>query len=679
MYELFRTSILHFFKKKHILSKLEKMNPNKILIVFPCSELGILSILSKKWISDLVGDNMSIMKKCITLMLFLVLMVTVIPTLTPSNALKTSDIIFSGGSIGSFEEMLPGVFVKYGWETDAESYNKSYDSSFGEPMINYDDEVPGYENTTIYPYWEFYEIVDNSGNIYYIQFNESSSWSGSWNYSSYEVQILLDNDKSLVNHLESEDFTEPYELFYNQDDLTGDEICYTTGFYLWKWAYDYSYHVEYTWFNENMIEVDPETVIPDLSSDYEWASSLVGIYDDSDSGIYFSAAFDVYILSLANFTSTTADTSLKNRFTVLESNHFFEGMTVFNDTNGNGIADVEFGTNYYEIGDVAFSDVDKSSESELLYNFWFEDFDLGMIDEPKVNDGQIDWSVEILNLNGSLYPSYSSLAIGFDQDLDFEISNPEVSISKEIPVIVDSLKFSYHFIPGDGDAQLKIDQFVGNFTSDDSELPLAELEGLSLSLNYWSTIIQDSLPIEEWNIILVEDDEALSDMSGDYETESVELETGLIDFVINTEDKDTDFNFTSVEFGGFYTWGKDGLKYDVGTNIMPMFTFSYGLYSQPGMSDGLEAVTNANSGSESYSYTTYYYSSSYRNWDGYSIDHDPVFSAVSASKQQENNNTNGENNGLEGVPGFGIMETLVLLSIGGLSRNLINKSKRRVK
>ncbi|MHA1864064.1 MAG: hypothetical protein ACTSWA_09885, partial [Candidatus Thorarchaeota archaeon] len=78
---------------------------------------------------------------------------------------------------------------------------------------------------------------------------------------------------------------------------------------------------------------------------------------------------------------------------------------------------------------------------------------------------------------------------------------------------------------------------------------------------------------------------------------------------------------STIEFGGTYVLGSDGLTYDVGTAVMPMYFYGYGIELDTHSAD-LAGATDASWGWGQ----TYYYSSCYSSWDGSSITHDPIFS-----------------------------------------------------
>ncbi|MHA2149758.1 MAG: hypothetical protein ACXAAN_13995, partial [Candidatus Thorarchaeota archaeon] len=79
---------------------------------------------------------------------------------------------------------------------------------------------------------------------------------------------------------------------------------------------------------------------------------------------------------------------------------------------------------------------------------------------------------------------------------------------------------------------------------------------------------------------------------------------------------------STVDFGGTYVWGRDGRTYDVVPAIMPYYFYAVPMYGA--------STTDLAYSVSCWWGQTYYYSSCYAEWDGYSITHDPIFSVFPA-------------------------------------------------
>ncbi|MFW9806839.1 MAG: hypothetical protein ACFFFK_08930, partial [Candidatus Thorarchaeota archaeon] len=173
-------------------------------------------------------------------------------------------------------------------------------------------------------------------------------------------------------------------------------------------------------------------------------------------------------------------------------------------------------------------------------------------------------------------------------------------------------------------------QYISDFNDPVTGEVSPDLEGLGLTINYWSSFtsyVVPEVPVEPTDPVPLPGNESVptevppegfSATEGDWtmlQTDSLETEdapNGFLRF------SDQDQTRTTVDFGGTYVWGRDGQTYDVGTVIMP-----YYFYPVPMLAESTTDLAYADFRSWG---DTYYYSSCYAEWDGYSITHDPIFS-----------------------------------------------------
>ncbi|MHA2359799.1 MAG: hypothetical protein ACXAB5_05975, partial [Candidatus Thorarchaeota archaeon] len=245
-----------------------------------------------------------------------------------------------------------------------------------------------------------------------------------------------------------------------------------------------------------------------------------------------------------------------------------------------------------------------------------------------------EWSAEIVDISGELLEFYPWGPCFYEI---WPPIGPDSTEQESVPVTIDSLELTFRFETTDEAAVIKIDQFVGDFTDPVSGLIPTELDGLGLTLNYWSSfssytivpevpITPEPVPVDPTDPVGVNGTEYAvppttepsEQVFTDAPTESLET-TEVIDGFIRFAEED---NLRStVEFGGTYVWGRDGSTYDVGTAIMPMYFYDYSYGGA--RATAAELTTSV----ADYGYwQTSYYSSCYANWDGYSITHDPIFS-----------------------------------------------------
>ncbi|MFW9810550.1 MAG: hypothetical protein ACFFE6_14320, partial [Candidatus Thorarchaeota archaeon] len=316
--------------------------------------------------------------------------------------------------------------------------------------------------------------------------------------------------------------------------------------------------------------------------------------------------------------------------------HYFSGLSVFNDKNDNGIMDLVYDEVEYDWnGDGAIDWVNTElnrTASELVYDFYADNARVGDVVTPHINENnQIEWSVEVVDINGNLV-EYYPVNICF-----CDIWPPIDPVDQDsVPVNIEAVEFTFRFETTDTAAVIKIDQYVGDFVDPVTDLIPEELEGLGLTLNYWSSFsiftIVPEVPVEP---VPGDPTDPIGINGTGYEemppttdsTEPEEFTAAPTDPLETTEVVDGFIRFSeqqtlrsTVEFGGTYVWGKDGGTYDVGTIFMPMYFYDY--YG------GVRTTANERTSAVSdYGFWPIsYYASCYANWDGYSITHDPIFS-----------------------------------------------------
>jgi len=526
-----------------------------------------------------------------------------------------------GPTINPFTEMLPGVYVASQW------WNESGDSyAFdAEPEYYTDTE---FNETVGYQYISEFYVEDIYGNNFTIKESSYSNWTSDWEFSNLLVVVLLDPDASYISWMTNQEYIyDLWSIFWGPDQgaLSGDEVFIYSSFYYSRYNDSSYYKAEYTWYDGNGVEVIANDVIPDLSGEYEWASYMNETYEYDYDWNYCGFGYDV------NEMFRTGDTEQQMQ-------HYFSGLSVFNDTNDNGQMDMVYDEVEYDFDEDGIIDwvnyEMNQTASELVYDFYANDGELGDIVMPYVNsDNQIEWSAEVVDISGDLveYQPY---------DIWYCDVGPMGYLPEEqetLPVNIDSLELTFRFETTNDAAVIKIDQYVGDFTNPVSGLVPAELEGLGLTINYWSSFssysiagqYEDPYPGTTWpedNVTWVEGDEPFDpEVPIENTTEWVEAPEAPLEsedipdgFLRFTEETSL---HSTIDFGGTYVLGSDGLTYDVGTAVMPMYFYGYG-YELDTTSADLAGAMDASWGWGQ----TYYYSSCYASWDGYSITHDPIFS-----------------------------------------------------
>ncbi len=544
-----------------------------------------------------------------------IMLVGVLPTAT-----LAFPIVYSPTQVvAPFEEMLTGVYVAYEWWNDsgqdwgAEIYPTYPADPVGTdvttvPGDSGNETEPGYYP----PYMPYIYVEDIGNNVYWIEEDYLYDYSYNWSFSSLLVVVVLDPDASFMSWLsEVRWFVQPtavdiWGLMWSPEPsaITGDEVFIYSTFYLSEYNSSYYYSANYTWYDDEMNPVNANDIIPNLKEEYSWASWMNESYEYAYEGSFTSYGFDISETFNDGETSQWMD-------------HYFSGLSAFNDTNGNGIMDIIYDPvemDYDEDGitDWVYYEMNATA-SELVYDFYAESAELGTIVLPQLNDdGQIEWSAEVVDIEGNLMTTYPYpepwCFCGTEDAPPDEIIEPDT-----VPTTVDRLEMVYRFEVTDDAAIIKVDQHFGDFISPETGIILPELEGLSLAAKYWSSFSSYTI-----SGALYDGTDLAVSMP---ETEMAPEGTLRFEEEIEEETKLR----TKIEFGGTYLWGKDGGTYDVGTAIIPTY-----FYAVPFVDQGAP-VADLAFGADMWYMQTYYYASCYAEWDGYAITHDPIFTVFPLS------------------------------------------------
>ncbi len=541
----------------------------------------------------------------------LVLLSSIIILGVGTNAAIALDGAFSSAQIASpFTEMQPGVYVAWEWwnETGSDDYSNL---------------EPGYfSNVTDDYYYSQYFVEDIFGDNYTITETSKYNWSSDWSFSNLLVVILLDPDASYMAWMSQQPdiATDLWGIYWwpQEEALSGDEVFIYSSFYYSEYNSSNYYYADYIWQDDDGFPVDPNSVIPNLKPEYDWVSWMNDTYEYDYDWNYCGFGYDVNEMFRADNTEHWM-------------NHYFSGFSTFNDTNDNGKMDIYYSEvehDFDEDGIVDWISYEMNeTTSEFVYSLQTENANMGAISTPQINsDNQIEWSVEIIDIQASLM-RYAPQNIWF---YDIAYIDDYLIDQESIPVEIDSFELTFRFETTNEAAVVKIDQYIDDFNDPATGEVSSELEGLGLTINYWSSFTSymiPEIPVEPTDPEPFPGNETsptevppegVSMEEGDWallQTDSLETEDvpgGSLRF------SDENRTRSTVDFGGTYVLGRDGQTYDVGTAIMP-----YYFYAVPMLAESTTDLAYADC---CWWGDTYYYSSCYAEWDGYSITHDPIFS-----------------------------------------------------
>ncbi len=282
----------------------------------------------------------------------------------------------------------------------------------------------------------------------------------------------------------------------------------------------------------------------------------------------------------------------------------YSALLLFNDSDGDGIPKLGYQSDKLDTGEVTHFYLIDNVEQFVFQHPFNSNQPFGSLSVPL--NTSIDFTVTLNNVTGTLYPAklaegtlYSPYMFYHTWDLPVNMSDFDKSVEQ---AAISQMQFAGHFQVTTEDnvssALLKVDQRIGdwNLTHFDNSI----LQGRSLAITYNAYLTTTST-----------------------QTQFTAGETPLNDPNTNSTASDT-YQFESqqarlaeIRMGGLnYTWGKDNANYTAPASTTPLYTFE-SMYTTP-TGDYLTTFTIQSS--------MFFLTTGFKNWDGYSIYNDPVFS-----------------------------------------------------
>nr|MDO8097612.1 hypothetical protein [Candidatus Njordarchaeota archaeon] len=318
----------------------------------------------------------------------------------------------------------------------------------------------------------------------------------------------------------------------------------------------------------------------------------------------------------------------------------YAGMLLFNDTNGDGVLNMGFSGGSAEA-------------QELTHYFMFEDAEGIGLTTPfpgdsgsasvSVNDS-VSWGVSVNKLNGTTYPAQVT-GVGFagcgywwhDCYGTYITEGNFSNIPSKVGIA--NLNFTAHFsIPNANltagavnEVKIKVDEGVGPWILYDHPQNQLSSNNYSMAIAFVATSASwqyMSFKTKGGSVVSADNDSLVSDY---YNITSAGVK------------------IANIQMGGAnYTWGKDGQEYAMHSSTTPMsaFTAMYSSYSMSG--SGSASIC-----SFSVAGTNYFVTSSFKNWDGFSVRSDPYFAVYTVANTQ------------------GPFSPLLLILIGGVAIGLV--------
>ncbi|MHA1795969.1 MAG: winged helix-turn-helix transcriptional regulator [Promethearchaeota archaeon] len=395
------------------------------------------------------------------------------------------------------------------------------------------------------------------------------------------------------------------------ETLNGDEKWWFFNLYWEHWIDEMVGSINYIWRDMMTGElIDPSQISwePVLGYEYDWEMAQMMVsnetIDQKNEWSWFSydlsqwVSWNDVVSDSINFLTTTSS---------------YNGMSIYNDSNQNGIVDVQY---LNETGGA----IDYNQElSEYLGYFSIDsiqniDFQIFMVTET----GEIDFSVNLQELQLSAIPymvDYENY-LGFTLDSWDDNSSYDFNQTSEFDEItvpwnlntsyyLDSLVIECNFLPLNTNYstfQIKhrMDEilYANNHTTARNEF-----NGLDLTLDY-------SVSSNQFSDLV-----SMEAPGNSYSLASMEMENdAYIGYNQNP--------IMQMKWTDSYTWGKDGLSYSNSVALTPSYGFNLHYDSL-----NLGIVSDYTNYLAPYSYSL-----CFDHWDGYSIMMDPSFTSYLTAK-----------------------------------------------
>ena len=307
--------------------------------------------------------------------------------------------------------------------------------------------------------------------------------------------------------------------------------------------------------------------------------------------------------------------------------HHALGMTIFNDTNANGIMDIGVKSVPSTNGGPPILFPSRSNES--LYRVDIRDYAGVTFDNPQTEDDVLSFGVSASSLEVALVPIH--------ENRDLALFNSSVA---EDTQTIDDFSFKLHFSKGGNRAKLKFDYLLGEWSDP------AALDGFGLNFMYLSTV-RDTRAVQH-RIKLENGTEVNPDSEIGVRTKKFDLRAG-------------DLPVGDIELDNIpYTWNGTVNTTAYGQTLPLAYSeLLFGSLSSEGNIVRTLRVASKKS--------TFLYSISYPNFSGLSISHDPSYSAVvvgaGGSGEPTDTNINTIPAETSNVPGFEFLGVLLALPV----------------
>ncbi|MHA1269186.1 MAG: hypothetical protein ACTSPY_05305 [Candidatus Helarchaeota archaeon] len=456
------------------------------------------------------------------------------------------------------------------------------------------------------------------------------------------LMILWDNDKSFINFLAAVDNATKHgdqdavdNLLWNalrsiSTIFTGDEMLIVVPVFFWKFDINVDYNLT-TYFiideDDDGPYDDPKYTFDNLPSDVKTQISQAANEDPSLEPLINSTGAQSINGSYASFFFMITEFWAKRIFwglrliplmftydlDIVMASHRLMGAVLYNDSNNNGLMDVEFDWNdtakyYYPVVDEAMFSIELVDAANCL-------FSAPVVDE---DENTLSWNATLVNPTVRLNPWGVSSETGI------------ILNTTEIPV--EDTSFGFTFKPQaiaslNGqtiylNAMLKLDHMIGNFNG--SSGLMGKYKDLDLAVLYMTDIFE----LKAQNSFSKNTPETNSTMvSGgtpidSYSISKTTSETETLDFFVGTS------RVSGLDLAGAnYSINDGDAKYEANGAVIPYAMYAHRYLETGELLDGQTGDVEADwSINTNFTRSIGAYIITYPDFNGSKILHDPVFS-----------------------------------------------------
>ncbi|MHA1585661.1 MAG: winged helix-turn-helix transcriptional regulator, partial [Promethearchaeota archaeon] len=401
-----------------------------------------------------------------------------------------------------------------------------------------------------------------------------------------------------------------------KESLSGDETWWFVNVYLEQWNITYNGYANYTWYyadSGDLIE-NPAEINWNPAYDNEWDWGYAQTLLTNETYDHFSHVEVNFVYQISQWVSWWDQVSESIAFASTDISYF--GMSVFNDTNQNGIADSLYNQNSFT-GGMNYD----PTQSEIKYNLLLDSFkNISWGINASDTELNIDITLEGVRINALPYENGDNTGellqswMMDENPPESPKSNGNIGISENltepIEAYLNNLTVSFSYSPDSTGSSLAVKHELADFTNTtDQTTTLPQFNDLGLTIDYSLDSHQFS------NLFYLNSQENSKDITSALPTEG------------NIQAQTSDSTLIDMNFSLPYWGGPDHHQYINTVALSPYYALEdsyFGSQDQDTTAAGIDSELAYSAQSD----VSYVYSLCFSHWGGYSLEMDPEFKSI---------------------------------------------------